>query len=1772
MSFALALLTCVGASILFGAVSRWISLRWQWLPTLGAILLPLAALWLLVRGHLVQTSTESFQVAGQFAPIGDTVSIGSGAAADVVVRLDAADTTSLVWVTRDPQSGMRHVEVSPGMPVVFVNGVPVNAARLDRSSTIALLGQDTTVISVDMPRWPLSCLLGMNACAIRELVVTDGPASLRGTKRTVRLSTASIAETVLGQPVGSLPQFSIFRTGGKSFVTSSTPALVRVGADTLPNTVDTPGDSLTVGRGTDGLRFRFRDDVRAGRQLIFYDSRRGERQWSLSRGGEQSRFRVASGGATPVGTLPLIDLNDWPIARAPAYEGILARDSARWSWTHRGVATPIVTDSNYLFAASELSPDARGHIVRIANDASGADPLLLLSALWIAGAALLAATAVQRNGAIPSLRVLLLGLAYTLVFARSVLAIRVYAAPPSLADALTTLVALVIVLPSMIVLIERWQWLWSGWRRRQPGWTLRQWMQKGVDRKSAVLAVAALAASPVLVFVVSRGNGSLAVLAVTIVSLGIVGLMVVQRILMPPTESALALHSPLAILDQPHDRDLGVDRLFRAVVILLMLVFFYLELYVAQRVHFAAVAGVHLAFVAALWRFVTLRESIVPQYKWGWLLRRTALIALFAGAAVAVTTGEAAPLRSVAFALAAGVAAAVVAGVTVIVVGAPLVRTLRGGSFVRQEVLPPMWTLALPAVALLFSRVAVVRRFGITLGFALAVTAALVLVRVLAVLWHQDTRERMRMLVLAQRKRLALGQTFAAFGLCASLLIGHAFVDRGLLQLIVGVLLVTLFVGASALGKKALLLPAVLVVAAAGLWLVFVHASEADLLGGPMRLSTPRIRQAAAASPDGLQHQLLHADATKGREIVSTLVQEWGIRSHAALGGARGAGLFSIPFSGRAISAREAVTDNTYSVFVLAEHGFAGGVALLLVYVALACTLLLSGWMAARTFVELPRAMLLAACAAFIAVPALYMIAANVGAVALTGQNLPLLGLRSGADVALFVWVMTLAFAALPIADRESVKAIQRDGEYQLQMRRVRGLLASLAGLTVVGAALLVRPIWAATSATSTASFRLDEFSTALRALVATGELSVANGRIVVRSNSGPPASGSVLDNLVRRSNHDPTFLGSAHCLDQTAWLTARRDAIDVGTGCSFATASGGRPPWAGALTAQHDGVMYIVAGDRAALTTDVRAGSVDIANCTDTTSAHARGFDVYCGSARMRFDMDADALRLTVISGTDVTVNGARMVEPVRPVHWGDVVNVPESGTYVIDSVPRSAFAFVRLRNGELARVVAASTPPLLGRLDSLLAGTLRLPDSLVTADVEVTLDMGLTATIQQAMDRACVGTRQCSAILVKPETGDILSLVSTLDTAVHVDAYDALDANFRNHRAASVIKPLIAASVLARYPALARLAVEPTGEQFAAAAGWPITGSAMKSPRRGCPATDRVIGWNCFLPTSNNLFATTLGFLGAAATGPDGMPALEPGGVGPPFLVDGRRIDSRPQFLSIRGQRHYGTSPLARGLADFFGAEIGTRVGAFDRTLWAPLQEAQLARVGSAWQRVSPELPVLALDAPQFHDLHHLAGFMIGETENSWSNAILARAASRLYTGNGVTLRLLKRLGSIEMPIAEAQPLAFGAGRDAVLEGMTNVVRGFGTASSLDGTWPAEIRLHAKTGTLDSDGLSGTSEFMFVGGNARGSTACSVAGMIHVEGFQGSTRPPPTGKELFLHVILPALITHGPWHDVACAGVPRRTENDQQGRNAGRPAVGQRTVPPVTGGGRRP
>ncbi|MFL5614519.1 MAG: hypothetical protein ACJ796_12735 [Gemmatimonadaceae bacterium] len=198
-------------------------------------------------------------------------------------------------------------------------------------------------------------------------------------------------------------------------------------------------------------------------------------------------------------------------------------------------------------------------------------------------------------------------------------------------------------------------------------------------------------------------------------------------------------------------------------------------------------------------------------------------------------------------------------------------------------------------------------------------------------------------------------------------------------------------------------------------------AAFADL-GGPLRrwplTSDPVIRAVvrglSATHPELLERVLVSAAPSPEREeILRSMEQAWGGRAYAA-SGLFGEGLAGPTVIGRGVPVPISYAENTFSVYVLSEHGLLGGVAVLLLYVWVVLVIVLYAWRVARSerdgrpaVDDSPLAVVVGG-ALMLTIPAAYVAASNLGIVPLTGQNMPFLGLNAWSDVA-FVGAMISA-------------------------------------------------------------------------------------------------------------------------------------------------------------------------------------------------------------------------------------------------------------------------------------------------------------------------------------------------------------------------------------------------------------------------------------------------------------------------------------------------------------------------------------------------------------------------------------------------------------------------------------------------------------------------------------------------------------------------------------------------------------------------------------------
>lgn len=195
-------------------------------------------------------------------------------------------------------------------------------------------------------------------------------------------------------------------------------------------------------------------------------------------------------------------------------------------------------------------------------------------------------------------------------------------------------------------------------------------------------------------------------------------------------------------------------------------------------------------------------------------------------------------------------------------------------------------------------------------------------------------------------------------------------------------------------------------------------------LSGPITRAT--VRSIAASDPGLLEEALAFAGPSEALVAAApSLEQVWGGRAYAA-GGWTGTGFAGTVLLGRGIPTAVSFAENTFSVYILSEHGALGGIAVLLTYLALLGVVAVWITRVHGTVQDTPLGLAVVALVvggiAWLTVPAVYVAASNLGVVPLTGQNMPFLGLNSWADVVLVSGLMTAVLSGLVAMDETAVE------------------------------------------------------------------------------------------------------------------------------------------------------------------------------------------------------------------------------------------------------------------------------------------------------------------------------------------------------------------------------------------------------------------------------------------------------------------------------------------------------------------------------------------------------------------------------------------------------------------------------------------------------------------------------------------------------------------------------------------------------------------------------
>jgi hypothetical protein len=195
-------------------------------------------------------------------------------------------------------------------------------------------------------------------------------------------------------------------------------------------------------------------------------------------------------------------------------------------------------------------------------------------------------------------------------------------------------------------------------------------------------------------------------------------------------------------------------------------------------------------------------------------------------------------------------------------------------------------------------------------------------------------------------------------------------------------------------------------------------------LSGPVTRAS--VRSLAASDPDLLEEALAFAGPSEALFAAApSRDQVWGGRAYAA-SDLTGTGFAGTAVLGRGVPTAVSYAENTYSVYILSEHGALGGIGVLLAYLALLVVVAVWIYRVHHTIQDTRLGLAVLAMTVggvlWLTLPAVYVAASNLALVPLTGQNMPFLGLNSWADVVLVSGVATgiiFGLAALDEPERE---------------------------------------------------------------------------------------------------------------------------------------------------------------------------------------------------------------------------------------------------------------------------------------------------------------------------------------------------------------------------------------------------------------------------------------------------------------------------------------------------------------------------------------------------------------------------------------------------------------------------------------------------------------------------------------------------------------------------------------------------------------------------------
>jgi hypothetical protein len=392
---------------------------------------------------------------------------------------------------------------------------------------------------------------------------------------------------------------------------------------------------------------------------------------------------------------------------------------------------------------------------------------------------------------------------------------------------------------------------------------------------------------------------------------------------------------------------------------------------------------------------------------------------------------------------------------------------------------------------------------------------------------------------------------------------------------------------------------------------------------------------------------------------------------------------------------------------------------------------------------------------------------------------------------------------------------------------------------------------------------------------------------------------------------------------------------------------------------------------------------------------------------------------------------NGASQQFTKGAVSAGDVLDLERTGPFMMSVSERGTLAAGQWINGRQS--FSNQQHGTISFFSAAGRATVGAPGagSPLVLSLSATLSSDLETVAQQFLDAQQPALRRMSVVVMDARTGEVKAIVepSRRSNTESLLAFEPL-------LVGSVVKPLVAAAIIARQPQLGDITLTYAGDTVRTVAGVPLE-RGFANAANGCRGG---ITFADFIRCSSNQYAAELLVRSLRA---DGFTAGADGMV--------------PRDVIER-------SAIGAGLAEAFDVDaFGFRTAGRNASLWSATSATADRRTLLPWE----SRPWLLFPETDGTRLDLLARYAFGGWENRWTLLGLGEAYARIATGREVRARIVSDSSS-----AAAVPAHVGRAFARVRSALRDVpVTGTaaGVAEDVRSAVGGAVTVLAKTGTLN-------------------------------------------------------------------------------------------------------